>query len=59
MTQIMGLLNLAPDIQEALLFLPKTTRGRNPIGAPEVLKLGSIEDWGGAQGGGWRQIGHW
>ena len=45
MTQIMGLLNLAPDIQEAILFLPKTNRGRDPISAREVLKLGSIEDW--------------
>ena len=31
MTQIMGLLNLAPDIQEALLFLPRTLSGRDPI----------------------------
>lgn len=45
MTQIMGLLNLAPDIQEEILFLPKTLRGRDPISAREVLKLGSIEDW--------------
>jgi len=30
-TQIMGLLNLAPDIQEALLFLPRTLSGRDPI----------------------------
>lgn len=30
-TQIMNLLLLAPDIQEAILFLPRTTRGRDPI----------------------------
>ncbi len=30
-TQIMNLLLLAPDIQEALLFLPRTERGRDPI----------------------------
>ncbi len=45
MTQIMGLLNLAPDIQEEILFLPKTVRGRDPISAREVLKLGAISDW--------------
>jgi hypothetical protein len=44
-TQIMGLLNLAPDIQEEILFLPKTTKGRDPISAREVLKLGTITDW--------------
>ena len=30
-TQIMNLLNLAPDIQEALLFLPHTLKGRDSI----------------------------
>lgn len=45
MTQIMGLLNLAPEIQEDILFLPKTVKGRDPISAREVLKLGAIEDW--------------
>src|SRR5262245_24480274 len=29
-SQILNLLNLAPDIQEALLFLPKTMRGKDP-----------------------------
>ena len=45
LSQIMGLLNLASDIQEAILFLPKTTKGRDLISARDVLKLGSIEDW--------------
>ena len=31
MTQIMNLLHLAPDIQEAILFLPRTMTGRDPI----------------------------
>ena len=31
MTQIMNLLHLAPDIQEELLFLPRTAVGRDPI----------------------------
>jgi hypothetical protein len=30
-SQIMNLLVLAPDIQEALLFLPRTEKGRDPI----------------------------
>ena len=30
MTQIMNLLNLAPDIQEELLLLPPVTEGRDP-----------------------------
>jgi len=31
MTQIMNLLHLAPDIQEAILFLPRTVKGSDPI----------------------------
>jgi hypothetical protein len=31
MTQIMSLLLLAPDIQEELLFLPRTARGFDPV----------------------------
>src|SRR5262245_21184088 len=30
-SQIMSLLNLAPDIQEAILYLPRIERGREPI----------------------------
>jgi len=30
-TQIMNLLLLAPDIQEEILFLPPTTRGKDPM----------------------------
>ena len=30
-SQIMNLLNLAPDIQEAVLHLPRTEPGRDPI----------------------------
>ena len=31
LTQIMNLLSLAPDIQELILFLPATERGRDAI----------------------------
>ena len=30
-TQILNLLHLAPDIQEEILFLPKITKGKDPI----------------------------
>jgi len=36
-SQIVNLLYLAPDIQEALLFLPPTPRGRDPIILAAVL----------------------
>src|SRR5262245_47979124 len=44
-SQIMSLLNLAPDIQEAILFLPRTIRGRDPIILQEVRPITGIEDW--------------
>jgi len=45
MTQIMNLLNLAPDIQEAILFLPKTTNGRDPISERHLRPIASIANW--------------
>ena len=36
MTQIMNLLHLAPDIQEAILHLPRVMEGRDPI-TPDVF----------------------
>ena len=36
-TQIMNLLQLAPEIQEALLFLPRTVKGRDPIREHRIL----------------------
>jgi hypothetical protein len=44
-SQIMNLLNLAPDIQEALLFLPRTVRGRDPIILRDLLPIASLMDW--------------
>lgn len=41
----MGLLNLAPDIQEEILFLPKTVKGRDTISAREVIQISTLEDW--------------
>jgi hypothetical protein len=44
-SQITGLLNLAPDIQEAVLFLPRTTRGRDPIQMYHLLPVAAVHDW--------------
>jgi hypothetical protein len=44
-TQIMSLLNLAPDIQEEILFLPRTTQGRDRISTRSVLPIAQIIDW--------------
>jgi hypothetical protein len=44
-SQIMNLLNLAPDIQEAILFLPRTVRGRDPLILRTLQPLASTIDW--------------
>ncbi len=36
MTLIMNLLNLAPDIPEEILYLPRTTCGRDPIAERQI-----------------------
>ncbi len=45
-SQIMNLLHLAPDIQEALLFLPPTRRGHIPLSWPIYSR--SPPPWTGA-----------
>jgi len=44
-TQIMNLLNLAPDIQEELLFLPRTLKGRDPFRERHLRPIAAILDW--------------
>jgi len=44
-TQIMNLLNLAPDIQEDLLFLPRTVKGRDPIRERHIRPIAASLDW--------------
>src|SRR5258707_11580927 len=44
-SQILTLVNLAPDIQEAILFLPRTQRGRDPVILSEVLPIAMELDW--------------
>src|SRR5690348_10172820 len=43
--QIMNLLCLAPDIQQALLFLPRTQRGRDPIILADLQPIAAAVDW--------------
>ena len=45
MTQIMNLLNLAPAIQEEILFMPLVEQGRDPIGEREVRPIAAEADW--------------
>jgi hypothetical protein len=44
-SQIVSLLHLAPDIQEALLFLPLTVRGRDPIILADLMPIAACYDW--------------
>ena len=44
-TQIMSLLHLAPDLQEHILFLPRTQKGRDPIHLDQVQGVAAILDW--------------
>ena len=44
-SQIASLLHLAPDLQEALLFLPPTQRGRDAIILAELMPIAATFDW--------------
>src|SRR5262249_4766873 len=43
--QNLDLLLVAPDIQEALLFLPRTAKGRDPIHLGQLQPLAAVLDW--------------
>jgi hypothetical protein len=43
--QIMNLVCLAPDIQEALLFLPRTERGRGAVILADLQPIAALPDW--------------
>jgi hypothetical protein len=53
--QIMNLLSLAPDIQEALLFMTRPARGRDPLILADLQPLAAIADWG-QQRRRWRRL---
>ena len=44
-TQIMNLLNLAPDIQEEILFLARTVTGRDPVSERSLRRVTAIVRW--------------
>lgn len=54
-TQIMNFLHLAPDIQEALLGLPRIFRGRDPIVERQIRRIAAELDWG-RQRAGWKEV---
>ncbi len=45
MTQIMSLLLLAPDIQEEILFLPRSRGSRDAIQERAVRPIAAVSDW--------------
>src|SRR4029078_2476996 len=44
-SRFMSLLNLAPDIQEAVLYLPRVERGREPIRMRDLLPVAVLASW--------------
>jgi hypothetical protein len=44
-SQVMNLLHLSPDLQEAVLFLPRTKRGRDPIPLWRLQPIAATVDW--------------
>ncbi|MBN2294220.1 MAG: hypothetical protein JXM70_17465 [Pirellulales bacterium] len=45
LTQIMNLRLLAPDIQEAILFLPRVENGRDQIFLRDLQPIALVSDW--------------
>ena len=45
LTQIMNLLNLAPDIQEEILSLPAVEAGQDPVHERQVRTIVATLDW--------------
>ena len=45
MSQIVSLLNLAPDLQEQLLLLQRPARSRQSLTLRQVLTLAAVPDW--------------
>jgi hypothetical protein len=54
-SQIASLIHLAPEIQAALLFLPLTVRGRDPLIVADLMPLAACID-GRKQRRLWRQL---
>ena len=45
-TQVLNLLHLAPDIQEAGIDLPRVDRGRDPVTERVLRPIAAVPDWG-------------
>ncbi len=45
LSQIISLLCLAPGLQEEILFLPRTLKGRDPIQLRHLLPIAVLPDW--------------
>jgi hypothetical protein len=45
LSQIMTLNCLAPDLQEEILYLPCTIKGRDPIQLRHLLPIASVSNW--------------
>ena len=56
MTHIMWLTNLAPDIQEAILFLPRVESVPDRVKETDMRRIARVMDWV-VQRGRWEQIG--
>ena len=46
----MGMLSLAPDIQEAILMLPRVDEGRDTVTERDVRRVMRSLDWGVQRG---------
>jgi hypothetical protein len=44
-SQILSLVQLAPDLQEQLLFLKRPAHGREPLPLRHVLSVAALLDW--------------
>jgi hypothetical protein len=55
LTQIMDLLCLAPDIQEAVLFLPTVDRGGQAIAEKQLRPIAAVPSWS-KQRQSWRRL---
>lgn len=45
LTQVTNLVWLAPDLQEAILFLPPTERGRHEVTEKHLRPIVAVSDW--------------
>jgi predicted component of type VI protein secretion system len=57
LVQIMSLVNLAPDVQEAVLFLPAAVSSTDPVTERQLQQVVAAADWE-AQRSLWRRLTH-